>query len=95
MEKRRVIRVTYSSPEDTYTIPENLPLLSVEENLKAWAKGTRVPFSWWIKWRTFYYYDKDGNEKTLDYYRECETDYKHPSNIEDSEEEVDTEDDGD
>jgi hypothetical protein len=91
MPTNRVIRVTYSSPEDTYTIPKDLPLLSVEENDKAWRTGRCMPFSWWIKWRTFYYYDKDGNEKTLDDYRECETDYKHPENVEEDTEEVEEE----
>ena len=83
MPTNRVIRVTYSGPEDTYIIPKDLPLLSVEENGKVWG----VPFSWWIKSGTFYYYDKDGSVKTLEKHRECEPDYKYPEKVEEDEEE--------
>jgi hypothetical protein len=93
MTTRRVIRATYSSPEDVYIVPKDLPLLSSEENDKAFVSGitgARVPFSWWIKWGEFHYYDKDGNKQTLEKHRDCEADYKYPMNIEDTEEECDS-----
>jgi len=87
MTKQRVFYVTYPGPQDMYIIPKDLPLLSKEDNDKACGIVTVVPFSWWIKWGTFHYYDKDGKEQTLEKERECEPDYKYPENVEEDEEE--------
>ena len=87
MPTNRVIRVSYSGPEVVYIIPKDLPLLSVEDNAKAFRTGSVVPFSWWIKWGTFHYYDKDGKEQTLEKDRETEPDYKYPENVEEDTEE--------
>ena len=92
MTKQRVFYVTYSGPEVVYIIPKDLPLLSKEDNDKAFRTaitGSCVPFSWWIKWGTFHYYDKDGKIQTLEKERECEPDYKYPENVEEGEEEGD------
>ena len=87
MPTNRIIRVSYSGPESTYIIPKDLPLLSKEDNDKACRTASVVPFSWWIKWDTFHYYDKDGNEQTLQKDRETEVDCKYPENVEEDEEE--------
>jgi hypothetical protein len=40
-----------------FDLPEGVILLKPSANIAS-AEGT--PFSWWIKWKTLNYYDKDG-----------------------------------
>ena len=63
-----------------YVVPKNLPLLSVDENEAVTEEN--VPFSWWVKWSTFYYYDKNGKMQELPLDSES-TGAKRPSDFED------------
>lgn len=81
MSINRIIHVSYSRPQTMYLIPKDLPLLSVVENEKLLRVGTCVPFSWWIKWDRFHYYDKDGKEQILEKYKETDIDCKYPQSV--------------
>jgi hypothetical protein len=73
-----------------WKVPNNIPLLSNEENKKA---KYGVPWSWFIKYDTLYYFDEEGNENELKQY--CSGteshDYKRPDMIDEDECETDDE----
>lgn len=48
--------------------------------------------SWWIKWGTFHYIDKEGKQQTIEDDAEDVIDWKHPSNIEIEDDDDDEED---
>ena len=88
----RVIRADYCGPDYAWKIPKDLPLLSQEENEKVcsdqyWKPSVVVPFSWWIRYTTFYCYNKDGQVQTLEQSNACEPDLKHPHDVSDEKEE--------
>ena len=88
----RRILATYHV-QSSFSIPDNLKLLSNEENDKV-EKGINHPFSWWIKYDTLHYYDKDGEEHEITTtYAAHESDYKRPNETEDEEDETCTCDD--
>jgi hypothetical protein len=86
----RVIRAVYSGPESTFIIPKNLPLLSQEDNAEVGYNAKEgdadVPFHWWIKWDTLYYYNKDGQLKKIEKSdKEIQPNLKFPQNVTDEE----------
>ncbi len=88
----RVIRADYWGPDYAWKIPKDLPLLSQEDNEKVcsdqyWKPSVVVPFSWWIIYTTFYYYDKDGQVQTIEQSNACEPNLKHPNDVSDEKEE--------
>ena len=58
----RIITASYTTYID-FKIPKDLPLLSMEEN-----NNTKfgIPFSWYVRCYTLYYFDADGKEHEID-----------------------------
>ena len=95
MPKRvRNIRADFEGPRYVWKIPKDLPLLSRKDNYKI-PTSRPVPFSWYIEWGTFYYYDKDGQKQTLEETYVREPDLKYAYGISDKKEYDDFPDDDD
>ena len=58
----RYITASYTAYID-FKIPKGLPLLSMEENKQIGEMG--IPFSWYIRWGSLYYFDADGKEQEI------------------------------
>jgi hypothetical protein len=58
------VTATYTS-YDCFEIPEDVFLLGKEENKRA---GVSDYGSWYIRYSTLYYIDKDGKERTIESY---------------------------
>jgi hypothetical protein len=71
----RTITASYISYQ-TYTIPDTVTLLSVEENNKV---KDAVPFSWYIRWGILYYLDEHREKHTIHPDDEPSTDWKRPA----------------
>ena len=65
----------------TFEIPDDVFLLTVEEN--AGAENMTVG-SWWIKWNTLHYIDANGDEKKIDG-SDPDVDAKRPEGVEETE----------
>ena len=65
-----------------FKIPKDITLLSVDENNKVGEEN--VPFSWWIKYDTLYYYDSNCKVVKIecDNYASDSHDYKRPDGVE-------------
>lgn len=79
---------------DSFKIPKNIPLLSVNENSKINTLD-KIPYSWWVRYGTLYYYNDKKKVCRIECYSNYE-DKKHPQSYEsddneyyDSEEESD------
>lgn len=62
----------------TFVIPEDVFLLSQEENDKL---EDATGGGWWIKWDVLHYIDEDGNEHDIRATRDYEIDSKYPDTI--------------
>jgi len=82
----RVILANYNLC-DVFKIPKNIPLLSVEENNKVLDNNLfNVPYSWYVRWGTLYYFDDKKNEcKIKCYLNSSDTSKKHPDSYESDE----------
>jgi hypothetical protein len=70
--------------DSRWNIPKGLKLLSEEENDDA---EENTPFSWWIRWDTFFYIDENGEKQELEAEQTAhDYDYKYPDDIVEEEE---------
>jgi hypothetical protein len=75
--KMRILVAKYTVSTD-FKVPPHIPLLSVEEN-PGCVIGEKVPWSWWVKYDTLYYYDNNYQLCELDAMQlACDSDFKYP-----------------
>jgi hypothetical protein len=74
---------------DAFHIPDDLPLLSIEENEKQLSMSHR-PWSWYIKWGVLYYFDEDLKQHDIQPCSVGDCDKKYPRDVDDEKEEEDS-----
>ena len=81
----RIFQATYTT-HYLFKIPTNLFLLDEHDEKN---DGVQVG-SWWVKWATFRYIDKDGTTQEIEY--DLSSEEKRPDNVEELDPESDDED---